>query len=83
MTPAVDAGFRAAAETFRRIPVEEAKGATPLRISVVRVGLRDTVERLAGKMAVPDRKLERFLILHGIERDAKLKFGEKVKIVVE
>jgi predicted Zn-dependent protease len=83
MTPAIDTGFRAAAETFRRVPVEEAKEATPLKISVVRVGLRDNVERLAAKMATPDRKLDRFLILNGIERDAKLKLGEKVKIVVE
>jgi predicted Zn-dependent protease len=65
------------------VPIAEAKEATPLKISVVRVGLRDTVERLASKMATPDRKLERFLILNGIERDAKLKFGEKVKIVAE
>jgi predicted Zn-dependent protease len=83
MSPAIDAGFRAAAESFRRVPVEEAKGAKPSRISVVRVGLRDTVERLAGKMAVPDRKLERFLILNGIQRDAKFKLGERVKIVVD
>ena len=83
LSPAADTGFRTSAETFRRVPVEEAKGATPLRISVVRVGLRDTVERLAAKMAVPDRKLERFLILNGIEKDAKLKLGERVKMVVE
>jgi predicted Zn-dependent protease len=83
MTPDIDAGFRKAAETFRRVPPEEAKKASPLKISVVRVGLRDTVERLAGKMAVTDRKLERFLILNGIEKNAKLKFGEKVKLVVE
>ncbi|MEX0589713.1 MAG: M48 family metalloprotease [Xanthobacteraceae bacterium] len=83
MTDTVDAGFRTAAETFRRVPVEEAKGATPLRISVVRIGLRDTIERLAGKMAVPDRKLERFLILNGLDKDAKLKLGDRVKIVVE
>jgi predicted Zn-dependent protease len=83
LTPAIDATFRAAAESFRRVPVEEAKGAQPLRIKVVRVGLGDTVARLAAKMAVPDRKLERFLILNGIEKDAKLKFGDQVKIVVE
>jgi predicted Zn-dependent protease len=83
LTPAVDTGFRTAAETFRRVPVEEAKAATPLRISVVRIGLRDTIERLAGRMAVPDRKLERFLILNGLEKDAKLKLGDRVKIVVE
>jgi predicted Zn-dependent protease len=50
---------------------------------VVRIGLRDTIERLAGRMAVPDRKLERFLILNGLEKDAKLKLGDRVKIVVE
>jgi predicted Zn-dependent protease len=83
MTPDIDAGFRTAAETFRRVPPEEAKKASPLKISVVRVGLRDNVERLANRMAVTDRKLERFLILNGLEKNAKLKFGEKVKLVVE
>ena len=83
LSATADTAFRSSAETFRRVPVEEAKGATPLRIAVVRVGLRDTVERLAAKMAVPDRKLERFLILNGIEKDAKLKLAERVKIVVE
>jgi predicted Zn-dependent protease len=83
LTGTIDTAFRSSAETFRRLPVEEARSATPLKISVVRIGLRDTVERLAAKMAVPDRKLERFLILNGIERDAKLKLGERVKIVVE
>jgi predicted Zn-dependent protease len=47
------------------------------------VGLRDTVERMAARMAVPDRKLERFLILNGFERDTKLKLGQRVKTVVE
>jgi predicted Zn-dependent protease len=83
LSATADTAFRTSAETFRRVPVEEAKGATPLRIAVVRVGLRDTVERLAAKMAVPDRKLERFLILNGIEKDAKLKLADRVKIVVE
>src|SRR5690606_5628879 len=39
--PTIDAAFRVSAETFRRVPVEEAKGAQPLRIKVVRVGLGD------------------------------------------
>jgi predicted Zn-dependent protease len=34
-------------------------------------------------MAVPDRKLDRFLILNGLDRDAKLKVGDRVKIIVE
>lgn len=83
ISPATDAGFRSSAMTFHGVSAEEAENAKAARISVVRVGLRDTVERLAGRMAVADRKLERFLILNGLERDAKLKFGQKVKIVVE
>ncbi len=83
MTPAGDASFRNAAESFRRLSVEESKGANPLRISVVRVGLRDTVEKMAARMAVPDKKLERFLILNGFERNTQLKMGMLVKLVTE
>ena len=83
ITPQLDQAFRVSATTFRRVAVEEAKNVRPLRISVVRVGLTDTMEKLAKRMAVPDRHLERFLVLNGLERDAKLKFGDRVKIVVE
>jgi predicted Zn-dependent protease len=83
ITPQNDQTFRAAADTFRRVDTEEIRNIKPLRISVVRVGLTDTVEKLARRMAVPDRKLERFLILNGLDKDAKLKFGDRVKIVVE
>jgi len=83
VTPQLDQAFRTSASTFRRVSVEEAKGVRPSRISVVRVGLGDTVEKLAKRMAVPDHQLERFLVLNGLERDAKLKFGERVKIVAE
>lgn len=83
ITPAAEASFRNSAASFRRLSVEEAKGTFPLRISIVRVGLRDTVEKMAARMAVPDRKLERFLVLNGLERNAKLKFGDLVKLVTE
>jgi len=81
--PTRDQFYRSAADTFRRVGEDEAKKVRPLHISIVRVGLTDTVEKLARKMAVPDKQLERFLVLNGLERDAKLKFGDKVKIVVE
>jgi predicted Zn-dependent protease len=83
ITPANDQAFRAAADTFRRVAVDEIKKVQPLHIEVVRVGLTDTPERMARRMAVPDKKLERFLILNGLDKNAKLKFGERVKIVVE
>jgi predicted Zn-dependent protease len=83
ITPQNDQTFRAAADTFRRVGANEVKNVQPLHIAVVRVGLTDTVEKMARRMAVPDKKVERFLILNGLDKDAKLKFGERVKIVVE
>ncbi|MDR6955309.1 putative Zn-dependent protease [Ancylobacter sp. 3268] len=83
LTPDLDRQFREAAETFRRVSIEEAEKVRPLRIRTVKVGLTDTPETLAAKMDVPDRPLERFLILNGLEKGAKLKYGELVKIVAE
>jgi predicted Zn-dependent protease len=83
ITPQNDQLFRAAADTFRRVGEDEIKTVQPLRISVVRVGITDTAEKLARRMAVPDKKLDRFLILNGLDRNAKLHFGDRVKIVVE
>jgi predicted Zn-dependent protease len=83
ITPQNDQLFRSAADTFRRVGEDEIKAVQPLRISVVRVGITDTAEKLARRMAVPDKKLDRFLILNGLDRNAKLHFGDRVKIVVE
>jgi len=82
LTPAADRNFRLSAETFRRVPIEEAKGVTPLRIAVVTVARGDTVERLASRMP-GDRQLERFLALNGLERGATVKPGDRVKVIVE
>ncbi|MEP9376436.1 M48 family metalloprotease [Aquabacter sp. CN5-332] len=83
LTPELDKQFRAAAETFRRVASDEAETVKPLRLRSVSVGIGDTVEKMAARMQVPDRPLERFLILNGLDRDSKLKYGEKVKIVAE
>jgi predicted Zn-dependent protease len=83
ITPQNDQFFRSAADTFRRVGEDEIKTVQPLRISVVRVGITDTAEKLARRMAVPVKKLDRFLILNGLDRNAKLHFGDRVKIVVE
>lgn len=83
LTPDLDKQFRAAAETFRRVSTDEAETVKPLRLRTVSVGIGDTVEKMAARMQVPDRPLERFLILNGLDRDSKLKYGEKVKIVTE
>ncbi|MGU3492697.1 M48 family metalloprotease [Xanthobacteraceae bacterium A53D] len=83
LTPQIDQQFRTAAETFRRVATNEAETVKPLRIRIVSVGLGDSVEKMAGRMQVPDRPLERFMILNGLDRDSKLSYGDKVKIVTE
>jgi predicted Zn-dependent protease len=83
MTPEIDRAFRDCVATFRRMSIAESKAARPLRLRVVTVGNGDTPEQLAGRMAVADRKLERFRILNGLEAGTHLNPGDLVKIVVE
>jgi len=83
MTPEVDRAFRESVATFRRMSLAESKAARPLRLRVVTVGTGDTVEQLASRMAVSDRKLERFRILNGLEPGDRLNPGDLAKIVVE
>ena len=78
-----DRAFRESIESFRRLSISEMSAAKPLRLKVVIVGPGDTIERLASHMAVPDRPLERFLIINGLEAGEALRPGDKVKIVVE
>lgn len=83
LTPDLDKQFRTAADTFRRVSSGEAETVKPLRVRIVSVGLGDGVDKLATRMQVPDRQVERFLILNGLEPNARLKYGEKVKIIAE
>jgi predicted Zn-dependent protease len=83
MTPEIDRAFRDSVASFRRMSIAESKAARPLRLRVVTVGDGDTVEQLASRMAVVDRKLERFRILNGLGPADRLNPGDLVKIVVE
>ena len=82
-TPAVDLSFRESVSTFRRMSLKESEQIHPFRLKIVSVGAHDTVEKLSGRMAVSDHKLERFRVLNGLGAADKLKAGEKVKLVVE
>ena len=75
--------FRESINSFRRMTLTEIEGARPLRIKIVTVTPSDTVERLAARMAVTDRPLQRFLVLNGRAAGQALKPGDQVKIVVE
>ncbi len=82
-TPEADREFRESVGTFRRMSLAEIEQAKPLHLMVITAGPTDTVEKLAGRMAVADRAVERFRVLNGLEPGAKLKPGSEVKIVVE
>jgi predicted Zn-dependent protease len=83
MTPEIDRTFRDSVATFRRMSLAESKATRPLRLKVLTVAAGETVEQLAGRMAVSDHKVERFRILNGLEAGQRLSPGDVVKIVVE
>src|SRR4030081_1590547 len=62
-TPEIDRSFRASVGTFRRMPLAESQAAKPMHIKVVIVEPGETTEKLAAKMEVVDRALERFRVL--------------------
>jgi predicted Zn-dependent protease len=82
-TPDTDRSFRESINTFRRMTIAESEQAKPLRLRIVTVAPGDTVEKLASKMAVPDRAVERFRVLNGLDPGDTLKPGNEMKIVVE
>jgi predicted Zn-dependent protease len=82
-TPDSDRAFRESIGTFRRMSIAEIEAAKPLRLKVVTVAPGNTVDKLAGKMAVADHAVERFRVLNGLGPTDRLKPGSAVKIVVE
>lgn len=83
MTPEIERSFRESVATFRQLSAAEAQQAKPLRLKIVTVKPGDTIEKLAGRMAMIDRQAERFRVLNGLEPGDALKPGEQLKIVVE
>src|SRR5215475_5576654 len=79
----VDLAFRESIMSFRRMTLKESQQVRPLRLKIVTVGPKDTVEKLAHHMAISDHFLERFRTLNGIGQQDRLKPGDKVKVVVE
>jgi predicted Zn-dependent protease len=82
-TPQVDRAFRESIMSFRRMTLKESEQVKPLHLKVVTVGVNDTVEKLAHRMATSDHSLERFRTLNGLGPHDRLKLGEKIKIVVD
>ncbi len=80
LTPDVDHAFSQAIDSFRPATPEELAQAQPLHLRVVVAGLTDTADTMAAKMIAPDRPLETFLLLNGLESPT-LKSGESYKLI--
>jgi predicted Zn-dependent protease len=78
-----DGAFRRWTESLSAIDPAEARTLRPLRLVVVTAGAGETVDSLAQRMVVPDKPVERFLVLNGLERGATLRTGQTYKVVVE
>lgn len=83
LTPDIDASFQEAARSFRRLSTEEAQAVKPYRLGIVGTKPDETFESLATRMAVPDNKLQQFLVLNGLEADDKPQSGQRYKLIVE
>ena len=75
--------FRRWLESLRPIEPEEAAALKPAHLRIVAAAPGDTVEGLARRMSVPDRAVDRFLVLNGLQRGAAVKPGQGYKLVVE
>lgn len=79
----LDRAFRDSVQSFRRMSNAEIRQARPLRLRIVTVTARDSIDRLAARMAVADKPLERFRVLNGLDPNDKLTAGDTVKLIVE
>lgn len=75
--------FRAALDSLHHASPDEIRAVHPLRINIVAAKASDSAETLAARMAVPDRQLDFFMLINGLEQGALLQTGERYKIVVE
>jgi predicted Zn-dependent protease len=74
--------FAPLVDSVRRLNGNEAASVRARRIQVVTVKAGDTIEALANRMAYPNYRMERFLALNGLAADARLRPGDKIKLVV-
>jgi predicted Zn-dependent protease len=76
-----DPGFSGLINSVRRLSAQEAAAIKGRRVSVVTVRAGDTVQSLANRMAYDDDRLARFTILNGIDANARLVPGTRIKLI--
>ncbi len=82
-SPEIDARFKEAAESFRRLSGDEVQAARPMRIALVTAHSEVDFSSFAEHMAVAEDKLDRFKVLNGLDDDARPVPGQQYKIIVE
>lgn len=76
--------FRRTSHSFRLLSESEASAIRPLRIRTLQVRRGDTVASLARRMAGEDGfSVDRFLVINGLTKGARLRPGQIVKIIDE
>ena len=82
-TAALDRQFMDIAVSLRPITATEARLIPVRRLQVLTVEQGETIDDLAGLMAVPSEQRARFLALNGMREGVRLRAGDRVKVVVE
>ena len=80
---ATERRFRAAIDSFHQLSPAEVAAARPLVLNIVTASAGQNAEQLAQRMTYPERPLDTFLLLNGLENAGTLKAGEAYKIVVD
>jgi len=78
-----DARFMESIKSFRRLGADDSVDARPLHIAVAVAAPGDTIETMSGRMVVPNRPAEYFMLLNGLSPGDVLVPGEHYKIVTE
>ncbi|MEM6681059.1 MAG: M48 family metalloprotease [Pseudomonadota bacterium] len=82
MTANLNPEFQQTLYSFKKLTSAQKANVRGRRIKVITVEPRDTLQSLAKTMAYQDYKLDRFLVLNGLDKNAKLKAGDRLKTVV-
>jgi predicted Zn-dependent protease len=83
LNPTTDTLFQQTAGTFRRMSAEEQRNVHPEHIDIVTVRAGDTLQSLASRMVEPQDQLDNFLVLNGLDADAQIKPGDRVKVIAQ
>lgn len=75
-------GFTPMLRSMRTLSAQDVAALRTRVIDILQVRSGDTVQSLANRMAFDDYRLERFLVLNGLQTGQTLRAGEQVKIVV-